>query len=280
MNRREFLGNSTAAAVGVATFGWPQSLAAQMAPTPIGIQVGAVSFVDEGTDKVLDTLAEIGGIDTLFLATFTYGRGIGGRQPRGSPLPDHGRQVTYDQDYHGGIFATPHRRRVLPLAEHGQRQWGTFTGEGLAAPTVTCRGRPQRRLRGNPIAITLVGTTDGICWFEDVFRKDVAGLDKAFEMRHHGQPRDGQDIQLLKYNTRRLLSQTPNTLNFWLGLTERRCRVPATRAAPAGSRPPITLRRRWSVFGSRAARPAEQRPWRQPRRRADAVHRRRFLPVA
>ena len=56
---------------------------------------------------MLDTLAELGAVDTLFLATFTYGRGIGGRQPRGTPLPDHGKQE-YDDDYHGGNFATPH----------------------------------------------------------------------------------------------------------------------------------------------------------------------------
>ena len=31
-------------------------------------------------------LAELSSVDTLFLATFTYGRGIGGRQPRGTPL--------------------------------------------------------------------------------------------------------------------------------------------------------------------------------------------------
>ena len=107
MNRREFLESSTAAAAGIAVSGWPHPLAAQMPAKPIGIQVGAVSFLDEGTDKVLDTLAEIGAVDTLFLATFTYGRGIGGRQPRGSPLPDHGKQE-YDDDYHGGNFATPH----------------------------------------------------------------------------------------------------------------------------------------------------------------------------
>ena len=107
MNRRAFLENSTAAVAGIAVSAWPNPVEAQMPAKPIGIQVGAVSFLDEGTDKVLDTLAEIGAIDTLFLATFTYGRGIGGRQPRGSPLPDHGKQE-YDDNYHGGNFATPH----------------------------------------------------------------------------------------------------------------------------------------------------------------------------
>ena len=47
-----------------------------------------------------------------------------------------------------------------------------------------------------------------ICWFEDVFRKDVPGLDKAFEVDVHGQPQA------------RVCYRNPNTLNFWLGLTE------------------------------------------------------------
>src|SRR5204862_7791504 len=75
----------------------------------VGIQVGAVSFVDEGTDKVLDEFQALAGINTLFLATFTYGRGIAGRQLRGQPLPDHGKQE-YDDDFRGGNFATPHRQ--------------------------------------------------------------------------------------------------------------------------------------------------------------------------
>ena len=71
MNRREFLESSSAAVAGLAAAGWPQPLTAQMPEKPIGIQVGAVSFLDEGTDTVLDTLTETAGIDTLFLATFT-----------------------------------------------------------------------------------------------------------------------------------------------------------------------------------------------------------------
>src|SRR5207244_12619431 len=48
-------------------------------------------------------------VNTIFLATFTYGRGIAGRQVPGQPLPDHGKQE-YDRDFHGGNFATPHPR--------------------------------------------------------------------------------------------------------------------------------------------------------------------------
>src|SRR3954462_2011261 len=47
-----------------------------------------------------------------------------------------------------------------------------------------------------------------ICWFEDVFRKDVPGLEKAFEADVYGQLQP------------RVCYRNPNTLNFWVGLTE------------------------------------------------------------
>src|SRR5438105_15540075 len=105
MNRRDFLEASTVLAGGAFIGQVPGVQPAAERPM-IGIQAGAVSFVDEGTDKVLDAFQELAAIDTIFLATFTYGRGIGGRQPRGSPLPDHGKQE-YDDNFHGGQFATP-----------------------------------------------------------------------------------------------------------------------------------------------------------------------------
>src|SRR2546428_304971 len=113
MNRRTFLESSLMAAGGAMLGPSPFAEAAlrqrsgQADPPMIGIQVGAVSFVDEGTDKVLDNFRDMAAINTVFLATFTYGRGIAGRQPRGNPLPDHGKQE-YDDNYHGGNFATPH----------------------------------------------------------------------------------------------------------------------------------------------------------------------------
>ena len=104
VNRREFLkiAAGAGAALTVPTPGRP-AVSSKM----IGIQVGAVSFVDEGTEKVLDVLQERGCVNTLFLAVFTYGRGIAGRQIPGQPLPDHGKQE-YDLNFHGGNFATPH----------------------------------------------------------------------------------------------------------------------------------------------------------------------------
>src|SRR6266542_6220849 len=82
----------------------------------IGIQVGAVSFVDEGVEKVLDTFQERASVNTLFVATFTYGRGIAGRQVPGQPLPDHGKQ-----EYDTATFKGGSNTRVRPqiLQGHG-----------------------------------------------------------------------------------------------------------------------------------------------------------------
>ena len=41
-------------------------------PKTIGIQVGAVSFFDEGVEEVLDILQERGRVNTIYLTTFTY----------------------------------------------------------------------------------------------------------------------------------------------------------------------------------------------------------------
>ncbi len=96
MNRRNFVQATAAGA-----------LAATAAPAAgskmIGIQVGAVSFVDEGVEKVLDVFQKEAAVNTLFIATFTYGRGIAGRQVPGQPLPDHGKQQ-YDNGSGPGTF--------------------------------------------------------------------------------------------------------------------------------------------------------------------------------
>lgn len=73
----------------------------------VAIQVGAVSFVDEGVVPVLDTFQELAGVNALFLATPTWTRGTGGRQVPGHPLPDHGVQE-HDLDWVGGNYATVH----------------------------------------------------------------------------------------------------------------------------------------------------------------------------
>src|SRR6476660_7847798 len=104
LNRREFLKISAAAGAALAL---PTAGHAAASSQMIGIQVGAISFVDEGTDKVLDVLQERAGVNTLFLAVFTYGRGIAGRHIPGQPLTDHGKQE-FDLNFHGVNLDTPH----------------------------------------------------------------------------------------------------------------------------------------------------------------------------
>src|SRR6516225_4947870 len=94
LSRREFLG--TAAGLSLAAAVQPAALVGAEAPRSdskmIGIQVGAVSFVDEGVEQVLDILRDKAAVNTIFLAAFTYGRGLAGRQIPGQPFPDHGPQ--------------------------------------------------------------------------------------------------------------------------------------------------------------------------------------------
>jgi hypothetical protein len=189
MNRRTFLESSLMAAGGVVL--GPSPFIEASDPPMLGIQVGAVSFVDEGTDKVLDSFREMAAINTLFLATFTYGRGIAGRQPRGSALPDHGKQE-YDDNYHGGNFATPHPQfyRGTTIAPEKAPDHPNYD--------VIADVLPAARRRNMKV----------ICWFEDVFRNDVRGLDQAVEIDLHGKP------------TTRTCPRNPNTRNFWLGMVE------------------------------------------------------------
>src|SRR5579862_7552251 len=110
LSRRDFIGTTTG--LSLAAVVQPSSLLAADAPRApekmIGIQIGAVSFVDEGVDQVLDLLQEKGAVNTIFLTTFTYGRGLAGRQIPGQPFPDHGPQESDEKFFHGGNFATPH----------------------------------------------------------------------------------------------------------------------------------------------------------------------------
>lgn len=87
----------------------------------IGIQIGPDSFVDEGTDKVLDILKDRGAINTIYLSTFTYDRGITGRQIPGKTFPDHGVQESDEKYFHGGNYATPHAQFYKNTAIKGDK---------------------------------------------------------------------------------------------------------------------------------------------------------------
>jgi hypothetical protein len=190
VRRRTFVKQAALAAGGAALAGKGR-LEAASAPSPIGIQIGAVSFVDEGTEKAIDTVRETGGVDTLFVATFTYGRGIAGRQPRGSALPDHGKQE-YDDNFRGGIFFTPHPQQYGKTSIKPEKA-PDHPGYDVLADVIPAAHRRRMKV---------------IAWFEDVFRRDVPGLDQALEVDVHAQPGS------------RLCFRNPNTREFWLALVE------------------------------------------------------------
>jgi len=157
----------------------------------VGIQIGAISFVDEGTEKVLDTLQQQAGVNTLFVAVFTYGRGIAGRQIPGYPLPDHGKQV-YDLNFHGGNFATPHAqyyKNTVIQPQHAPDHGNLDILEEVL---------PAAKKRGMKV----------ICWMEDVFRKDLPNIEKVQERDLYGR------------NQETLCVNNPNYRNFFSGLVE------------------------------------------------------------
>src|SRR5438132_9304158 len=147
LSRREF---AKLIAVASVASGVPQT------PTTgrtIGIQVGAVSFVDEGVESVLDRFQRDANINALFIATFSYGRGIAGRQVPGQPLPDHGKQE-YDTNFHGGSYTKIHPQYYggTSLKDFRAPELGDFDVLEAVIPAAKKRGMKT------------------ICWFEDVFQ--------------------------------------------------------------------------------------------------------------
>ena len=189
VDRREFLKLAAGAGAALAIPGAGQ--ATDAAKKMVGIQVGAISFVDEGTEKVLDILQERAGVNTLFLAVFTYGRGIAGRQIPGQPLPDHGKQE-YDLNFHGGNFATPHAEyyKNTVLKETRAPDHGNLD--------ILAEVLPHAKKRGMRV----------ICWMEDVFRTDLPNIGKVQERDLYGR------------NAETLCVNNPDYRNFLTGLVE------------------------------------------------------------
>jgi hypothetical protein len=188
VNRREFLKLTAGAS---AVLAMPAVEFPNRSGTMIGIQVGAVSFVDEGTEQVLDNLQERACVNTLFLAVFTYGRGIAGRQIPGQPLPDHGKQE-YDLNFHGGNFATPHAEfyKNTVLKETRAPDHGNLD--------ILAEVLPAAKKRGMRV----------VCWLEDVFRTDLPNIEKLQERDLHGR------------NAETLCVNNPEYRNFLTGLVE------------------------------------------------------------
>jgi hypothetical protein len=180
-SRRSFLKCSTAAALAAAMPNGAAVGAQEAARTTalppgkrfIGIQVGAVSFVDEGVDRVLDILQERAGVNALMLAVFTYGRGIAGRQLPGQPLPDHGAQ-RYDLDsFHGGDYAAVHPQY------YAQSVFKDFRAPDLGDFDLLATVVPKARARN----------IKSFCWFEDVYSPRLLdNFEKVAEIDVDGRP--------------------------------------------------------------------------------------------
>jgi hypothetical protein len=160
------------------------------APT-IGIQVGSVSFLDEGIDAVLDRFQQDADVNALFIATFSYGRGIAGRQVSGQPLPDHGKQE-YDTEYHGGNFATTHPQYYAhtSLKDIQSPDYPDFDVIAKVLPKAQSRKMKT------------------FCWYEDVFRRDLPGIDRL------------QEVTLSGKKASTLCFHNPDVQAFWRALTE------------------------------------------------------------
>lgn len=199
ITRRDFAKTLAAAAAattisaGVAA---PESNQPAMSTRPFGIQVGAVSFVDEGVEPLLDLLQEKGAIDTIYLTTFTYGRGLAGRQIPGQPFPDHGSQQSDEPTFHGGNYATPHPEyyKDTPLTNTRAPDHPDLDIVKAVLPAARKRGMKF------------------FCSIEDVFRADVPGAKELTEMDLQG--RRGGGLCLFH----------PGVRGFWTGLAADLCR--------------------------------------------------------
>ena len=190
MSRRRWIEGGAGVTLAAAAAG-AQQTGTTSAPM-IGIQVGAISFVDEGVDAVLENFQKLASVNTLFVATFTYGRGIAGRQVPGAPFPDHGKQEE-DRNFRGGFYTTPHAQFYRDTALKPEK-----AAEIPADFDVLASILPRTRARGLKV----------VCWYEDVFRKDTPGFASVAEVDLHGRQGD------------RPCYRNPQTRAFWLGQVE------------------------------------------------------------
>ena len=192
MDRRSFIQSAAATAVAAAIPGSHAFAAATNSQPMVGMQVGAVSFVDEGVEKVLDVFQQDGAVNTLFIATFTYGRGIAGRQVPGQPLPDHGKQEYDTGSFFGGSYTKINPQYFKDTA------FKSFRATDFGDYDVLEAVLPSARKRGMKT----------ICWFEDVFRKDLPNIDQL------------QEKELSGANATTVCFNNPNYRNWLLGIVE------------------------------------------------------------
>jgi hypothetical protein len=201
ISRRNFLKHTAsltaAAAAGPAlAAGTPAADSSKPGHRVIGLQIGAVSFVDEGVEAVLDILQTRGAVNTLYVNTFSYGRGLAGRQVPGQPFPDHGSQESDERTFHGGNYATPHPEfyRDTVLKQTRAPDLGNWD---VLAEVV-----PKAKKRGLKV----------FCACEDVWRTSVPGFSEVAEVDLTGRKAGSQCL----FN--------PDVRHFWTGLVTDYCK--------------------------------------------------------
>jgi len=186
LSRREFAKLIGAAGIASSFLQQPQTTS-----RTIGIQVGAVSFVDEGVASVLDRFQRDANINALFIASFSYGRGTAGRQVPDQTLPDHGKQE-YDVEFHGGNFAHTHEKYY---AHTSLKKIEAPDHPGFDVLASVLPPAQSRRMKV-------------FCWYEDVFRRDLEGIDRL------------QEVTLSGKKASTLCFHNPEVQAFWQALTE------------------------------------------------------------
>jgi len=153
-SRRAFLKNSVSltaaalagAAAGASPLAWQNDTRAPKKALMTGIQVSPASFVDEGVDQVLDIFQQRASVNTIIVSTFSYDRGISGRQMPGMPLPDHGVQEYDTKNYHGGHYATPHAEFYKKTSLKGDKMRAPDFGDLDILPKVLAAAK-KRNIR-------------------------------------------------------------------------------------------------------------------------------------
>lgn len=186
LSRREF-----AKLIGAAGLASGLPAQPQASSRTVGIQVGAVSFVDEGVEPVLELFQRDAGINTLCIASFSYGRGIAGRQVPGQPLPDHGAQE-YDTHFYGGNYARTHE----PYYAH------------TSLKKIDSPDHPGFDVLASVVPLAHSRKMKAYAWYEDVFRHDLEGIDRL------------QEVTLSGKRASTLCFHNPEVQAFWQALSE------------------------------------------------------------
>ena len=160
----------------------------------IGIQVGPDSIVDEGAEKVLDNIQNLGAVNTIFLSTFTHGQGLAGRQTEAT-LHDHGAPASAGKPFFGGNFAIPHPAYYKKTILNDMR------APDFDATDIVAEVLPSARKRGMKL----------FCSVEDQMRSERPGAKEMAEIDLYG--RQASTLCLIQ----------PDVREFWKALVTDLC---------------------------------------------------------